>query len=401
MRPIKTRLLILLLLATTVVSGQKFESGYYIRSSGDTIPDHIFLRTKKSYILSVLSEKGQSFPATQLRGMGVNRIHYVVRTVSVDLSPRKGTLVDTVFLEVMARGKISLLSFIDQYDKSHYYIEREDGITEELGLKILDRGDGITFQQLDTYKQTLKEIFPSCTDIFPEIDKTRYNQNAIREVFDRLYQCRYGSLPAAETHKNIIINAGGILGFSSTDAEFTGNGSTAAMLMFDKSTDITGGVFVDFKFPRTGNAFSVRNELTHRKYKTTSADLYGNQGSTQLFGSVSASYIKYSLAPRIAFSHNKLRPFINFGVSPALLLSQTNKTTIIFSRGASQRMETLLGKVKKFELGFFGGAGLIYSNFSIEARVERSNGLQPELAETSPVNTLFILLSYRIFESNR
>lgn len=399
MRPIKTRLLIFLLFIVATASCQKFESGYYIKSTGDTVKDNIFLRTKKGFILSILTETNQSLGTSQLLGMGLNNVNYVVRSVSVDLSPRKGTVMDTVFLEVMSRGKMSLLYFEDQYDKSHYYIEHEDRSVYELGQKVLDQGDGVTFQTLDTYKQTLKQIFPSCTDLFPEINKTRYSMNAIREIFTQLYQCKYGTLPASEIHKNIVVDVGGMIGMSSTKVEFNGGVNTAAMLMFDKSLDITGGLFVELKFARMGNHFSVRNEITHRKYNTTSKDLYGNTGQTQLFGYVSASYLKYSLAPRISFSQNKLRPFVSFGVSPALLLSQSNRVTIIYSRGASQQRQELLGGIKKFELGFFGGAGLIYDSFSIEARVERSNGLQPELATASPVNSLFVLISYRFVQS--
>jgi hypothetical protein len=300
-----------------------------------------------------------------------------------------------MFLEVMSREKISLLYAIDEYEKSHYFIEDENGTITELGLRILDKGDGLTFQELPTYKQTLKSLFPGC--LANEIDATRYTKNAIYSLYSDLYHCKYGSAPKMQSSKQVTTDFGVTAGVSITSLTFieANGGSLAPHLDFDQSTDFTGGLFAETKFARTGGLFSIRNELTHRKYDASSNDYYNGQGQTRLFGSVAANYIKYSLLLRATLSHKTLKPFINIGLSPSFLITSSSGTTTI--TGSSIQNGVLLGKVDALDFGFSAGAGLIYNSFGIEARYEQSTGLNPEFCN-SKVNTLYVMLSYRLLE---
>ncbi len=393
-------IILILFIATQSAFAQKFTAGYYVKASGDTVKTNVFLRKKSGHILGLLSEDGQLFGPKDLRAASVGRISYVVKKVTIDKSPKGSTAVDTMFLEIMSREKMSLFHSVDENNKAHFFIEDEDGTTTELGLHILDQGDGITFQELPIYKDVLKTLFATCKDLTGEIDKSRYTRNSIHTVFEKLYECKYGTAPKMATTRHIVNDFGIVAGISSTTLKFEnkpGNTSLAARLVFDKSTDLTGGVFMESRFTKLGKSFTVRNELTHRTYDVASEDYYNGQGQTSLFGYVSANYLKYNLLARLALSHNELRPFITAGLSPSLLLSSSNRSLVITN--GSKHTESLLGRVKSFEFGYFFGAGLMYNGFSIEARVEQSTGLHPETCN-SKVNTLFVLLSYRLFEGN-
>jgi opacity protein-like surface antigen len=210
----------------------------------------------------------------------------------------------------------------------------------------------------------------------------------------------FSFLPAiALGQKTLSINWGIVAGVSSTQLHFKdkpGSTSMAPQLSFDKSTDLTGGVFAEMKFARS-KWFSLRNDLTHRRYDASSTDFYNGVGSVRAFGSVTASYLKYSLSARASITKDQAKPFVSFGVSPSLLLSSSN--SYLTNYGPTQTSVSLLGKVKSFEFGFFGGAGVQYNRAGAEIRVEQSSGLNPQNCK-SKVSTVYILLSYRLLEGN-
>ena len=204
----------------------------------------------------------------------------------------------------------------------------------------------------------------------------------------------------AFAQKSVYVNWGVTLGLSSTKVQFkdkNGSQSTAAGLKFDRSTDLTGGLFAELKFPKA-RWLSIRNDLTHRKYDAESSDFYNGTGQTHAFGSVIANYLKYSLSVRAAITKNTVQPFATFGISPSYLLSQSN--SYIIDYGVTQVTQPLLTSVKSFEFGFYGGAGISYDRFVGEVRVENSNGLRPADMKT-PVNSVYILLAYRLLVGNQ
>jgi len=390
----------LLLTLTQLVHAQKFTPGYYVTTSGDTVKANLVVRKKNRHIRGLATHDGKLLKPADLSAAGIGRVNYVVRALSIDKSPKAGNVTDTMLLEVMSREKISLLFSVDEYDKNHFFIEDENGAITELGLRVFDQGDGITFQELPVYKDKLKSLFPACRDLTGEIDKTGYTKNDIHSIFEKLYECKYGAAPKMEITKDVVNDFGIIAGVSSTDVtlkERAGAPSSVAPdLVFDKSNDLTGGFFMESRFAKLGKQFSLRNELTHRKYDETSKDYYQGKGQTSLFGSIAASYVKYTILARLAISQNTMRPFVSAGLSPSLLIGSSNRLLTI-TNGAPQ-IQPLLNKVKSFEVGYFFGAGLIYNRFSIEARVERSTGLNPENLKTS-VGTLYIMVSFKLWES--
>ena len=194
---------------------QTFVPGYYVKTSGDTVKTNVFIKKKRGYVIGLLTKAGQSFGRNDIIAMGANTTGYVVRRVSVDMSPKGPVTTDTTFLEVMGREKIALLTMTDENDKEHFYIEDEDGSITELVLKILDRGDGVTFQDLPVYKQTLRQLFPGCNQLFPIVERTQYTRRSIRSTYQKLYECRYGNAPAMNSNREVVTDGGLMLGVSS------------------------------------------------------------------------------------------------------------------------------------------------------------------------------------------
>lgn len=391
------------------VYSQKFEKGYIIQVSGDTLRGEIFLEMKTGSVRSVQFRNGGAvrkiLNPLEIKGMGTQEVSYLTRVVTIDKSPKRQQLLkDTLFLEVLVRGAISLLFYADEFDKNHYYVEQGDGSAEELGLKFLDLGDGIHFQKLEPYKDNLKKYFPKCTQLYAEIDKTPYERNRIQKLFIKCYQCNFGKEPLKEgKSEKTTVNLGIIGGSFSSQLKFEDNpnsGYRAPLYTFDKSVGPIGGIFIDLKFPRINKLFVLRNELLYRKINTTSPEIVESsliQKYVKSSGYISASYIKYNLMLRQKLSYGKIAPFINVGFAASILLSHTDYATVSTSAFGAPPVitqEPLLGKVSSFEAGFLAGAGVLVNNFGFEFRWEGSNGLQPEYSQSSPVTSLYLLASY-------
>src|ERR1041384_3043725 len=92
----------------------------------------------------------------------------------------------------------------------------------------------------------------------------------------------FGISITAYAQKPVVANWGITLGVSSTQVQFKDKGSsqsTASGLSFDRSTDLTGGLFAELIFPKV-KWLSIRNDLTHRKYDASSGDFYQGLGQT-------------------------------------------------------------------------------------------------------------------------
>jgi hypothetical protein len=396
-------LLIVLVLATLVVfpaNAQKFKPGYYITVSGDTIKDDILLKKKKQQIISVDTKDGLSLKPEDLRGMGQEGVNYIVRSVTMDKSPQLGSVIDTVFLEIISRGNMSFFYTIDENDKAHFYIENESGLWE-VSVRLVAIENSVNPRRLETYIETLKILFPTCTDLFPAIEKTIFSKKGITSIYEKLYKCRYNEAPLANgAGKGETLTDFGVLaGMSMTNIHFfnklsdvdTGPATNlVSNFNFKTSIDPTLGVFLDTKFGRT-KSFALRQELTFRRYNCKS-DYQVNQGPNHLLANVMINYLKYSLAGRLFFNKNTFRPFATLGVSPAYAVSMNQ--TLERTTGGNAGKEPLYKKVAEFEMGAFVGVGAMYSNFSFDARYEYSSGLLAR--SNSKVNTLYLILSYTL-----
>ncbi len=389
-------------------AAQRFSPGYYITVLGDTVKTNISIEKKDQSIDKVATPEGLFLAPKDLLGFGVNQVNYVVKSVSVDKTPTLGVVTETVFLEVMVRGKMSLYTMIDEHEKVHFYIENENG-THELSVKLVKQSEGVSYQRLETYKGTLKGLFPSCTDIFPAIDKTVLSRKGIQAIFKRLYVCRFGEDVPIE-NKGLdkpVTDIGIIAGVSSSGVDFnadkgttSSNGATSGNSYFldemsfsKKSVAPTGGVYIETRFSRS-KKFAMRHEIGYMQYENKSDEYKLNDyTSNRYYATVSAKYIKYNFIVRTYFLHGSVRPFANVGVSGKYALSTYANMERI--NGPNPGNTSLFEKVVKAHIVPIAGVGVIYGPFAIDLRYERSRGLNSSEI-TSVVNTTYLTFSYRL-----
>ena len=419
--PMRKTFLVLVIVSMFQFSyGQKYEPGYIILLSNDTVRDDIFLQKRNGSLIKVKIKNKETLNPSDLRGTGTSGVQYVSKIVMVDMSPKKDVIKDTVFLEVLSTGKMSLLYFADEYDKIHLFIQKEDNSIEELGLKFMDQGDGFHYQQLSTYKDVLKKNFPGCASLFPAIDETPYERNKLQALFIRLYECTYGQEPKRSAKKEkTYADFGVTAGLSQNQISFENDpNSILTSMKFSSSQAPTGGIYADIYFSRISNLI-FRNELLYSSYSTSSPVIVVNplvQNYLSASASLKASYLRYNILMKKNFSRGSMSPFINIGMSASLLLSHdgNSETTSTLNGTTTTSNASFFSDkdVSPYELGFVAGIGLNIKRFGLEVRYERSSGLRPHyyitaslgpgatyqqvVAPDSPVRSLYFLASYRI-----
>ena len=393
MRLLFNTFLLMMLIAVTA-QGQKFKPGYYIESSGDTVKHDIAIQKKNGKIDKVVTPEGLFLAAKDLSGFGLDGVTYVVKSVSVDISPYGGVITDTLFLEVMNREKMSLSYTIDEHDKVHFYIENELGL-QELTVKIISNMELVTQTRVEVFRARLKAIFPTCTDLFPQIDRTVFGRKGIRSIYDKLYLCRYNEAPTFKETKSDKETVLGVLaGATSTSGDFPSvRGSLVSFLTFHKSVDPTAGLFAETRISR-GSTFAMRHELTYYQYSFTSDPYKQTQFSANTFTAyISTKYVKYAFIARMYFLQGKFKPFINVAVSPAYALSVKHTMTTV--GGPNGGVEPLFQRYARFEYGYIAGIGAMYDRFQGDVRYEWSSGLRARDADSKIVSA-YIMLSYRL-----
>jgi len=388
----------------STASAQKFNPGYYINLSGDTVRKDISLQMRKGYIEKIVTADGLSLTPNDVLGFTENMVDYVVRKVSLDKTPVGGFVIDTVFLEVINRGQMSLYYMMDENDKVHFYIENENG-PQELTFRVNLKVGDISSTKTETYKSALKGIFPTCTNLFTDIDRTTFNRKGIQLIYEKLYKCRFE--PARVKKKKAATEFGILAGIALTAIDFKNidglrpqyQNTTAQTLDFSKpTTDPTAGIYLETKFIKR-NIFALRQELSYYKYTSTSKVWQtGTFPTTSDQGWVNASYAKYSIIGRFYFQRDRaFRPFINVGISPMVPISISHTIEYKGIISPPPGKYPLFRSTENFNVGYLGGVGFTDNNITVELRYEISNGVNDKEVK-SEVKTIFFTLSFRIIK---
>jgi len=378
-----------------------------ITNSGDTLRGSIIAKRRKGSIQSIQFNNEKTFGLLDVKRFSINGSEYLSQIVSIDKSPKiEIKVIDTVFLEVLSKGQVSLLSYIDEYDKNHFFIARSSEV-EELILKIKALDDGVHFITTPLYKDQLKGYFPKSSDLYPEIDKTPYKRKPMQNIFIKCYENEFGkgtlSLIAAKEKTTLDLGLTAGLAFSkiSYRGHYTdGSAPIATKFNFNESVTFSGGISFDLRFSRISNTFSLYNEFQYKQLKSTGEYealglIDGTVGNVKSTGNINEKFLKYNLLMRFRVNGKENTPFVNAGFANSFVLSDGD----FISANGAQYSRYLSRTPKKFEPGLILGIGYTTQVFRFELRYERSPGISGESSITSKTNSFYTMISYSLFRS--
>lgn len=412
-------LFLALTLCQSVNAQKNFEPGYVVIANKDTLKGSIaYLNWSKNpeKINFKTNSNGPEkvYGLADLSSFNVHGENYVKAIVDIDDTPFKtGELsnspipkshADTVFLRVLASGPKSLFFLRGEEAKEHFYIKTGDTYQWLTSYRYEFRNDeksGVVV--IDTYKQQLKEYLSDCPEFAGKTSFLNYSQASIGKLFETYYQ-KCSSNIANKIYKSDRIKTefGVIAGLSIT--KLTLKGPTAAFIMkgsFPISSQIAGGVFLNFILPRTQKKVSVYNELFFSSYKVTNhTEKYvSDQDHSFTDLSVGFSYLKLNNMARYTIPFNGASLFLNAGISNGLAVSENNynKTvTYFYSNQGGVTESKLIKETRKYEQGILFGVGGTVKKLSFEVRCELSNGVSPYNDLKTGVRRYFALLAYRL-----
>lgn len=176
-----------------------FVEGYIVQNQGDTLTGYIGNWYKertpnKIKFKKNLEDKHMYLYPLSIKSFFVDDEFYESRVLIVDKSPyarnelylnqipfskERELIMDTVFLNVLVRGKIDLLYLYDEENKPHFFVESDDIAIDELinhqYKKKVNLGGGIktTIQESKRYIGQLIYYLRDCTKAQKRVQKSK------------------------------------------------------------------------------------------------------------------------------------------------------------------------------------------------------------------------------------
>jgi len=342
---------------------------------------------------------------------------FLSRSVTVDRTDHGKKVTDTslviiperTFLQLLARGRASLMMLVDEKGRQHFYVENGDsGIIELIQITgYIDdydpAGEGVRKKLgiIPEYRSQLNELLKDCYQLYQVIAGISYDREELTELINSYNYFTGGESDYVSTRDKLMFVGGLGGGINITTIDFKGSVSTdVAKAIFNTNTKPSLGISGDLVFPGYYRSVSIYNELAWSGYK-------GYAGYTIYTGDpddyttvdirLSYSYLKLSNSLRYTFPTGKIRPYINAGISNSIKFSLVNEkisehhfySSVYIDEGEA------VESVRKIEQEIFLGAGSYFGNFFLDFRLGVGNGISHSSMLRSWSRTAGISIGYR------
>jgi hypothetical protein len=377
-----------------------FRPGYLVRPTGDTVRGQVNYRgayrgAQQCLFRAAGEQAATAWLPAQLKGYGLlSGEHFTSQLIPLPASP--GSAVPEpklparqLFLEVLAEGAASLLSWKDEEGQEHFYVQKA-GATQPTELVQVRQQvpDGVSSREqvIPVYRGVLTEQFADCPAVLLSISKTEFKASALTAAFNRYNACRQPgrvappSLKRSEASVEILV------------------GGQASRTTYDTPTSTSATTVPARWAPEVGVGLSLGRRVLRQKF-TFRAELHyvrqvaEGSGSEVTFSGVTqhydlrftTAYLRLPILLRYAMPGTKVRPFVEAGVSInyATTLDAQRRLT---SGTGSDWQPLIPGQqgsgtaFRKYEFGLVAGLGAQFPgllgghSLSVLGRVEPSNG---------------------------
>jgi hypothetical protein len=360
---------ILFISSITALAQSNFEEALIITISGDTLTGLIDNRDwrKNPKLISYKNSENAvtRYSPLDIKGFYLTNTKEWYMSAVIELSKnslkesdvikninQRGYQVDTVFLRLIVKGRVSLYYSFDENFRSHFIIEKNE-ILEELKIekkKVNFPKEGII--NLEYFKAQLNEYLSDCLSKKFSISNVRYSEESLTSLISNYNRCfATEDIYVRRTEKiktALSLNAG--VNYS----KLTINGPAYSSADRNYKPDLTpyAGMSFDVIFPRNRNSWSINNDLIYRYYSIE--DLF------------KANQVKLLTTLRYRFpSPGSARFFLGGGFTNAIALQ------------AQSFPESTTKDFRKHEQGYTFETGIKAKKLSYMLRYEKTNGFSP------------------------
>jgi hypothetical protein len=310
---------------------------------------------------------------------------------------------DTVFLTILVDGNLSLYYLKDSDVKEHFFIRKNDGeFTELIYRRYLvlnaDPGnkDKTSIVENNLYKGMLIYFTTEFPGLVDRINSARYNSSDLTKIVDD-YNKKSGCVSdychinkfRNKWIKSLHVITGMTYSYYNYSKEISNEEGT--LVYSDPNPHfywIAAGLGLNLMPPRKLQRFSIYNEILYHADRYTYDYQIEERPHLDHFyhEDFNAHYLKLSILPRYQPKFNKIRPYINAGISLSIPVSgyyEGYKETHFWDQIRTEYYSGLQARVN-----FDFGIGLYYKKFNFDLRSHLFSG------------KYFLMVSYRLKASD-
>jgi hypothetical protein len=331
---------------------------------------------------------------------------FVSRVVWTNVSPDKSSQLDdnhvpkmkkdTLLLQVMIQGSMSLYEWRDLNGKTHFFAERDS--VEELIYKrfVQFKNDQKFILENKQFLQQINRLFGDCPEVRAGLATLTYFVKDFVKVFEQAESCglTVSSYKYQTEHYKPMM--GIVLGAAATHFAFQVSDAD-----FNKQFPYDGfkysplaGLNLEFYIRRTNLHGTIVNELSYRSFQTESVyydytllSWKSYLKMTHLRDCVMGRYYVFRKKQQRAF-------FVEGGGVVGCIIS--NKSHLLKEYYISNTDAPYLNDPNNFDLGFTAGMGIRLNRLTLEGRYERTTRTMKTYPATS-FQILTLTAGYRLF----
>lgn len=400
-----------------------FQTGYLLAQSGDTIRGYINdLNWRKSPVgiefRPTLEAQSELLDPTKIGGFSVGGEIYTSAIVEKEESSENlanleydadlNIRIDTVFLQLLVQGKLSLYYHQDEIDLKNYYMRTANDQWTLLGHKKyyqLKEGKTILAENRQ-YLGQLRNQMQDCSTMIGSLNETTYTQKSLTDLFLQYLECVGADIGYYHKPAKIRLQAGIFAGITATSFQFKGGAgsslSSLELIDFPISTGLSGGAYLEIVFPRNREKLSLVNELYYNAFQTTGTVVESESVDRFLTttAEVEYTYLKLAHLVRYKLLVGNSSVYITGGIANGFAISSDSYhlrervtgplTTLIENRP--------IADFRTYEQSAIVGVGLMVGPAIIDLRYETGNGISQIPNFGSPTDRVSAFVGYRLWK---
>jgi hypothetical protein len=378
-------LLAIIWISQVSYSQSDFRDGFILTQNRDTTFGQIkYKEGNSNYYNCEFKESGSGniiiYKASDILGYGFKNDRYF-ESRKIDTDNQNS---ETVFLEVLIHGKVSLY----KYDKVFYIEKAEYGVLKLTNKSVESSAEGgAVVSQSNSYLGVLNLFLSDCAEVIPRVPRTAFSEKPLTDLIVTYNKSMNSAFVIYKSNKPWVhVRFGVAAGYISSLVTLESSTDVFDHLgPFKRSNSPLFGGSIDLLFPRTNERWSLHSDILFTKSGYDSYNektLFGT--TTKNWATIDMTQLKIPIGIRYTIQGKKVSPFFNAGLSETFTMSSSSDWTQTVFHGTysnTDRDEALA--ISKTQPGFWGGAGLMTSfgkavNAYIEFRYEKTDGINAE-----------------------
>jgi hypothetical protein len=279
------------------------------------------------------------------------------------------------------QGAISLYYLYDENNKSHFFVQKDEELMEELIQRnyITYKNNQPLLGTFNQYKDQLTYTYlTECIQLQPLIAKTAYTRIALISLLQKYNACLNPDKTLdLKSEDRLNCKFGLVAGLSLSSYKFvSGRYLDLNATKFSWQPNFTAGVSFQILLPRNRQKWSIYNEFSWKSNTNQGRYSYYLLNSKQS-GTVTIKTraVNATAMLRHSWVNKNWRPYANAGIyfDRSLQVSNRVQNQVVGSIPLQTRDEYILTDPDKFQWGVVGGVGVTIKKIMAEIRLESGN----------------------------